>query len=44
MAKVLFFGGFGLGTFVAGIISDTFGRKVGKANGIQWGLWKLVLK
>jgi len=27
LAKMLFFGGFGVGTFVAGIVSDTYGRK-----------------
>ncbi|XP_023332421.1 organic cation transporter protein [Eurytemora carolleeae] len=27
MAKMMFFGGFGIGTFVAGMVSDTFGRQ-----------------
>jgi len=27
LSKMLFFGGFGLGTFISGIISDSFGRK-----------------
>jgi hypothetical protein len=30
VAKMLFFSGFGLGTFLAGLFSDAFGRKVNR--------------